>query len=184
MSDAPTRFLPEHIRESLQHTVPAQRPTHSICLYNFGSSNIAADVVSSYVFENSNVQVHTIVDNMTPAWVNDSVDVIIMSYSGDNQEAEEVYIGAKSRTSRIHCITSGGKLNKLCLEGNDELIQIPEGLSDAEATGYEIGVLVNLYESLGIRGIRDAMLESLPRIEEYRDSTWGSDYAKKIANSI
>ena len=184
MSDAPTRFLPEHIRESLKHTIPTQRPAHNICLYNFGSSNIAADVVSSYVFENSAVQVHTIVDNMTPAWVNDSVDVIIMSYSGNNQEMEEVYLGAKSRTSRIHCITSGGKLKKLCLEGNDELIQIPEGLSDAEATGYEIGVLVNLYESLGIRGIRDAMLESLPRIEEYRDSTWDSDYASKIANSI
>ena len=184
MSDAPTRLLPEHIKESLEHIIPAQRPARNICLYNFGSSNIAADVVSSYVFENSAVQVHTIVDNMIPAWVNDTVDVVIMSYSGNSQEIEEVYSGAKNRTSRIHCITSGGKLKELCLKGKDELILIPERLSDAEATGYEIGVLVNLYESLGIHGIRDTMLESLPRIEDYRNSIWDSDCARKLADSI
>ncbi|MBR4203118.1 MAG: hypothetical protein IKQ93_06055, partial [Candidatus Methanomethylophilaceae archaeon] len=75
MSDGPTRFLPEHIRDSLDTIIPAQRPAHNICLYNFEASNIAADVVSSYIFENSPVQVHTIVDRKVPAWVNETVDV-------------------------------------------------------------------------------------------------------------
>lgn len=184
MSETPTRFLPEHIREALDYETKIQKPAHNICLYNFGSSNIAADTVSSYVFENSTTQIHTIVDRMVPAWVNDSVDVIIMSYSGENQEIEEVYHVAKKRTSRIHCITSGGTLKELCEKGHDNLQLVPSGLSDAEATGYEIGILINLYESLGINGIKDAMNESLSRITNYRDSVWKSEYASHIANSI
>jgi len=98
MSDGPTRFLPEHIRDSLDTITPAQRPAHNICLYNFEASNIAADVVSSYIFENSPVQVHTIVDRKVPAWVNETVDVVIMSYTGDSPELEELYSVAKKRT--------------------------------------------------------------------------------------
>ena len=184
MSEGPTRFLPEHIRDSLDSEIPAQRPAHNICLYNFEASNIAADVVSSYIFENHPVQVHTIVDRMVPAWVNDSVDVVIMSYTGNSPEVDEVYTVAKQRTSRIHCITSGGRLKELCEKGGDQLLLVPQGLSNSDATGYEIGILANLYESMGIQGIREALEDSLPRIMEYRDSVWDSEYAEHIASFI
>ncbi len=180
----PTKYLPEHIRESLDHVMEPQRLATNICLYNFEASNIAADTVSSFVFNNSPVQVHTIVDRNVPSWVDRSVDVIIMSYSGNSQEVEEVYSGAKARTDRVHCITSGGRLKELCEEGGDDLILIPAGLSNADATGYEIGVLVNLYESMGIEGVRDAMTDALPRLCEYRDSVWGSEQAERIASRI
>jgi len=184
MTEAPSRFLPEHIRDSLQSSIPVQRSASNICLYNFGSSNVAADAVSSYVFEKKPIQIHTIVDRIVPAWVDDSVDVIIMSYSGNNQEVEEVYLKAKKKTDRIHCITSGGKLKDLCQSGNDDLVLIPKNLADSEATGYEIGSLINLYESLGIQGIKNSMLESLPDIINYRDSIWNSGYPAHIAEFI
>ena len=184
MSDGPTRFLPEHIRDSLDTIIPAQRPAHNICLYNFEASNIAADVVSSYIFENSPVQVHTIVDRKVPAWVNETVDVVIMSYTGDSPELEELYSVAKKRTSKIHCITSGGKLRELCEKNGGQLLLVPQGLSNSDATGYEIGVLASLYDSMGVEGIRDAMKEALPRICEYRDSVWDSEYARHIAEFI
>lgn len=184
MPIAPSKFLPEHILESLEHEIPEQKPANTICLYNFEASNVAADTVSSYVFANSDVQVHTIVDRIVPSWVNDSTDVIIMSYSGESQEVNEVYKGAKLNRARIHCVTSGGRLKELCEEGEDDLILIPGGLSNSEATGYEIGALINLYESFGIKGVRDAMKEALPRIIEFRDTVWGSEEAKYIASRI
>ena len=184
MIDGPTRSLPEHIRDSLGSGIPAQAPASNVCLYNFEASNVAADVVSSYIFENSAVQVHTIVDRMVPAWVDGDVDVVIMSYSGDSQEAAEVYAGARMRTSRIHCITSGGRLRELCERNGGQLLPVPQGLSNSEATGYEIGILVNLYESLGVTGIRRALSDSLPGITEYRDSVWDSDYAGHLAEFI
>lgn len=184
MSARPTKYLPENIRKAMNIDVAPQAKAIKICLYNFESSSIAADTVSSYAFVTSDAQIHTIVDRNVPAWINDSIDVIIMSYSGDSQEIDEVYNGAKRRTSRIHCITSGGKLKDLCEQGDDDLILIPEGLSNSEATGYEIGVLVNLYEALGVDGIRAAMEEALPRIIEYRDSVWDSDQARYIATRM
>ena len=184
MSERPTRNLPEHIQESLEFRVPAQRPATNICLYNFEASSIAADTVSSYVFANSEVQIHTIVDRMVPGWVKPGADVIIMSYSGDGQEIEEVFAAASKRTDRIHCITSGGKLKKMAEEHGANLMLVPKGLSNGEATGYEIGILANLYDALGIKGVRDAMVEALPALMEYRDSVWGSDMARELADGI
>ena len=181
MSIKPTRFLPEHIQEALKTEIAPQKKATNICIYNFEASNVAADTVSSYVFSNYDVQVHTMIDRNVPSWVDGSVDVVIMSYSGNSQEVEQVYNGVKEHTDRIHCVTSGGKLKEFCEKDGMNFIPIPAGLSNAEATGYEVGVLINLYESMGINGIRDALLEAMPRIVEYRDRVWNSDYARNIA---
>jgi len=184
MTESPTKFLPEHIIEALKTEVAKQTPATKICLYNFEASNSAADSVSSYVFSYSPIQVHTILDRNVPAWANSNVDVIIMSYSGNSPEVEEVYEGAKAKGCRIHCITSGGKLKEICESYGDNLVLVPQGLSNANATGYEIGVLVNLYEAMGVEGLRKAVEEALPRIIEYRDAIWESDEVRKLAMRI
>ena len=179
ISDGPGRSLPEHIRESLGYEVSAKARATRICLFNFEASNIAADAVSSYVFSRSNVQVHTIVDRVVPAWVDKDSDVIIMSYSGNSPEIDHIYADAKGKGARIHCITSGGGLAEI--SGDDDLILIPKGLNNFDATGYEIGVLVNLYDAMGIGGIRDAMETAIPRLMEYRDEIWNSKTAWKLS---
>lgn len=184
MTDGPTKFLPEHIIEALKTEVTEQEPATKICLYNFEASNVAADSVSSFVFTYVPVQVHTIVDRNVPAWANSSVDVIIMSYSGDSPEVEEVYAGAKEKKCRIHCVTSGGKLKEICQKYGDNLILLPEGLSNTDATGYEIGVLVKLYEAMGIHGLQKAVEDALPRIKAYRDLIWESDEVRKLAMRV
>ena len=181
ISDGPSRLLPEHIEESLGFDVPKQERASMICLFNFEASNIAADTVSSYVFSNSEVQVHTIVDRVVPAWVNESSDVVIMSYSGDSPEIDAIYEAAKMRKARIHCITSGGRLAELCSQNKDNLLSVPKGLNNFEATGYEIGILVNLYEAMGINGIKDAMTAMIPAIKSYRDEVWDSKQAWKLS---
>jgi len=184
MSEGPTGKLPENILSSLSDDVREREQATTICLYNFEASNIAADTVSSYVFSNSEVQVHTIVDRVVPSWVNGSTDVVIMSYSGNSPEIDSIYFGAKARGARIHCITSGGKLKELCDANGDDLITVPGGLNEFDATGHEIGVLVDLYESMGIKGIRAATEAAVPRLIEFRDSIWNSEDAWKLAVQI
>lgn len=184
VSDVPSRSLPEHIRESLEIKVPEQAKASMVCLFNFEASGIAGDTVSSYVFSNSEVQVHTMVDRSVPAWVTEKTDVIIMSYSGNSPEIETIYDVAMRKKARIHCITSGGKLAELCRNNNGNLLRIPAGLNNFEATGYEIGALVNLYEAMGITGIKDAMTSVLPSLIEYRDSVWDSRRALNISEEM
>ena len=183
-NERPSKYLPEHIVEAMQREIPQQEKARVICLFNFEASNVAADTVSSYAFEKSEVQIHTIVDRNVPAWVKEGVDVIIMSYSGNSHEIEGVYAEAKDRKGRIHCITSGGRLRKLCEEGGDDLHLLPEGLTNSEATGYEIGILVKLYEAMGITGITEYTEEAIPRLKEYRNSVWDSELAMDLAMSI
>jgi len=181
MTDTPTRYLPEHIIEALRTEVPPQKKAKTICLYNYEASSIAADSVSSYIFSKTPTQVHTILDRNVPAWADENVDVIIMSYSGNSSEVEEVYEGARARGCRIHCITSGGNLKRYCERDGVNLITVPVGLSNSDATGYEIGVLVKLYEAMGIEGIQATIEEAIPKILAYRDEIWGSDQVKKLA---
>jgi len=184
MTNTPTRFLPEHIAEALKTEIPPQEKAQTICLYNFEASNIAADSVSSYVFARTNVQVHTIVDRIVPAWADETVDVVIMSYLGNSPELDEVYEGARARGCRIHCITSGGKLREFCERDGVNLILVPSGLNNFEATGYEIGVLIKLYEAMGIEGIQKTIEKEIPALMKYRDEIWGSDQVKKIAVQV
>jgi len=181
MTDALSKTLPENIIESMKIQVAPQSTASVICLYNFESSSIAADTVSSYIFSNTGIQIHTLVDRVVPAWVKEDVDVIIMSYSGDSPEVEAIYSGAKAAKARIHCITSGGKLRTLCEENGSNLLLIPSGMSNMDATGFEIGALVCLYEAMGVTGIRSYVEGIIPDVQAYRDSVWGSKDVWKLA---
>ncbi len=182
--NSPTKFLPENIRSAMETPVPKQRPATAICIFNFESSNIAVDAISSYVFSCSAVQIHTIVDRDLPDWVGETSDVVIASYSGDSPEIDEIYAQAKAKGCRIHCITSGGNLKRLCEVDGNNLMLMPSGLSNTDATGYEMGILVNLFEAMGIEGIKDSMLKVLPNLIAYRDEVWGSEDAWKLAVKI
>ena len=178
------KTIPEDLEAQLSQEYGQIDGATSICIYNFEGSNVAADAVSAYVYSNSKLQIHTIVDKSVPEWIGPDVDVIIMSYSGSNRYLESIYGGLKFKGSRIHCITSGGKLAGLCKTNGDHLYLVPEGLSTFEATGFEMGALINLYDSLGVKGLKDAVREMIPGLKEYRDEIWGSRYAWKLAMKV
>ena len=178
------RTIPEDIEAQLSQDYGHSNNATSICIYNFEGSNVAADAVSAYVYNSTRMQVHTIVDKSVPDWIGPGVDVIIMSYAGSNRYLESIFNGVKAKGSRIHCITSGGKLAELCRDSGEDLHLVPEGLSTFEATGFEMGALVNLYDSLGVAGLKDAVKDMIPRLKKYRDEIWGSRDTWKLAMKV
>ena len=178
------KSIPEDLEAQLAQDYGRKHTATSICIYNFEGSNVAADAISAYVYNNSNMQIHTIVDKSVPQWIGPEVDVVIMSYAGSNRYVESIFNGVKARGSRVHCITSGGKLAELCKASGDDLHLVPEGLSTFEATGFEMGALVNLYDSLGVEGLKDAVKEMIPRLKKYRDEIWGSKEVWKLAMKV
>ena len=120
------KTIPEDIEAQLSQEYGHFDDTTSICIYNFEGSNVAADAISAYVYNNSKMQIHTIVDKSVPQWIGPEVDVVIMSYAGSNRYVESIFNGVKSRGSKVHCITSGGKLAELCRATGDDLHLVPE----------------------------------------------------------
>ena len=176
--------MPEDIEIQLAQEYGHFQGAISICIYNFEGSNFAADAISAYIYSNSQLQIHTIVDKSVPEWIGPETDVILMSYAGFNRYIETIYKGVKARGSRIHCITSGGQLADFCKSNGDDLHLVPGGLSPFEATGFEMGALVNIYDSLGVEGIKDAVRAMIPRLKVYRNEIWGSDYVWKLAMKV
>ncbi len=178
------RTIPEDIEIQLSQDYARVEEATSVCIYNFEGSNVAADAISAYVYNNSNIQIHTIVDKSVPEWIGPEVDVIIMAYGGSNIYVESIFNCVKLKGSRVHCITSGGKLAELCKASGDDLHLVPEGLSAFEATGFEMGALVNLYDSIGVQGLKDAVIQMIPKLKQYRDEIWSSEEVWKLAMKV
>ena len=178
------KTIPEDLEAQLSKEYNQIEGSTTICIYNFEGSNFAADAVSAYVYSNSDLQIHTIVDKSVPEWIGPDVDVILMSYAGSNRYIESIYNGVKTRGSRIHCITSGGLLAEFCILNGDDLHLVPDGLSPFEATGFEMGALVNIYDSLGVKGLKNTIKGMIPKLKEYRDEIWKSDYIWKLAMKV
>jgi len=178
------KTIPEDVETQLSQDYGRIQGAMTICIYNFEGSNFAADAISAYIYSNSSLQIHTIVDKSVPEWIGPGTDVILMSYAGSNRYIESIYNVVKARGSRIHCITSGGLLADFCRSNGDDLHLVPEGLSPFEATGFEMGALVNLYDSLGVEGLKDAVKRMIPRLKAYRDEIWGSEYVWKLAMKV
>ncbi len=178
------KTIPEDMEAQLSQKYDLLGGATSICIYNFEGSNVAADVISAYVYNYSKLQIHTIVDKSVPEWIGPDVDVVIMSYSGSNRYVESIFNGVKAKGSRVHCITSGGLLAELCKKHGDDLHIVPEGLSSFEATGFEMGALVNLYDSLGVEGLKDNVKQMIPALKQYRDEIWESRDVWKLAIKV
>jgi glucose/mannose-6-phosphate isomerase len=61
---------------------------------------------------------------------------------------------------------------------------VPEGLSAFEATGFEMGALVNLYDSIGVKGLKDTVKQMIPKLKQYRDEIWSSKDIWKLAMKV
>ena len=174
----------DDIEKVIANKVNKQSKANRVCIFNYGVSSVAANAVSSYVYANSDFYLTTSSSFSVPSWIDASTDVIIMSYSGDSPEVENIYLLLKERGSRIHCITSGGKLKELADRNSDESFLLPENIDPLDAVGYEIGYLINLFESLGAVGIRDEAVSMLPRLRQYSIDIRGSKVNKLAARIV
>ena len=172
--------LPEHAAASAVLDVGDFRSADRVCIFAFGYSSTAADIVSAYADQESDVQVPVISDCRVPAWVDESVDVIIISYDGDEPELLSVYDEVSDRGCRIYCMTSGGELG----EKATNVIPLPLDMTARSATGYELGVLCSMLQKMGICNARDHLLSIIEPMKAYRDGLDDDASLEEIAEDI
>lgn len=141
-----------------------------ICMFGIGESSIAGDVISAYADDYSLIPVPNITSERVPGWVDSETDVVLVSYSGNNDVINSVYDEVKERGCRIYCVVNKGKLKDKCLNDGNRLLEMPDGLTSRSSTGFELGLLASLIEHMGICDVCTKLLETIPSIKEYRDS--------------
>ncbi len=138
-------------------------PATGLCFYGVDLTSIAAEFVSDMANSYSRVPVPTVHGGAIPGWVGEGTDVVLTSVSGDCEDVLWAYGRFRDVGARIHCLTSGGRLAQLCMADGNHLIEIPEGLDDAECFGQSIGALTGLVDDLGLADVRGLLRDEVSR---------------------
>ena len=162
--------LPEQAEYGLSINLGEIPQSKKICLFGIRESSIAGDVVSSYADDHSAVPLMNITSDIIPGWIDRDTDVILVSYSGNNDMINSIYEEVKGRNCRVYCIANGGSLFNKCKENGDRFYYIPKGLTSRTSLGFEIGLLSSLVQKMGICDAENGLKQTIPVIKEYRDS--------------
>ena len=162
--------LPEQAEYGLSIDLGEIPQSKKICLFGIGESSIAGEVITSYSDDHSRIPLINISSDIIPGWVDNDTDVILVSYSGNNDLINSIYKEVKGRNCRIYCIANGGLLFDRCKENGDRFYNIPKGLTSRSSLGFEIGLLSSLIQKMGICKAGNGLKQIIPVIKEYRDS--------------
>ena len=121
---------------------------NNIVFAGMGGSAIGGDLIISCL--NHQLKIPALVNRnyFLPNFVDHSSLVIVSSFSGNTEESLSCYEDAKTKNTKIICVTSGGKLAEQANKDGVPLIRIPGGIPPRTALGYlSIPLLVLLSRS-------------------------------------
>ena len=167
--------LPEQIESSFEANIGDIPKSTKVCMFGVGESAIAGDIISAYADDYSNIPVPNYCSEIIPGWVDQDTDAILVTYSGNNTIINSVYDKVKERGCRIYPIVCDGLLTKKCEKDGIRIFPVPEGLTSRSALGYELGLLSQIIEKMGICDAYTRLSYVLPSVKEYRDSVFTDD---------
>jgi len=131
--------FPRQIEEALQKEVTIDGSAESVCLCGMGGSAIGGDILCDYAAAVSEVPIAVVRGLDLPKWVGPETLVLMVSYSGNTWEVNELFERAKATGASIVGVTSGGALQDRCESQGSPVISVPKGLQPRAALGYLLG---------------------------------------------
>ena len=122
-------------REALAAFAPMGATSDGVVVCGMGGSAIGADVVRACVPALA-VPFEVVRGYDLPGWVSPATLVIVVSYSGDTEEALSCLAAARRRGCRPLCVASGGALAAAAREDGLPCVDVPAGLQPRTAVGY------------------------------------------------
>lgn len=160
--------FPDQIKEAvlLVDKIMVKGVVNHIIVCGMGGSAIPGDFLRDYLRDEINVPIIVNRDYNLPKFVNEKSLIFVVSYSGNTEETLSAYNEAKKRGAKIVCITSGGKLGKLCKES----ILIPAGIPPRLALAYLFFPILMVLQSSGlIRKQHKSIEETINLLEKFDD---------------
>ncbi|MEM2896728.1 MAG: bifunctional phosphoglucose/phosphomannose isomerase [Candidatus Bathyarchaeia archaeon] len=162
----------------------------SILIGGLGGSAIVGDLVIDWLKQKLEIPMFICRDYHLPSFVHEEAISIIVSYSGETEEALNLLYEAYRMSSTVFCITSGGKMEELCLKLKIPFIKVKPNLPPRAALPNLLGAMLLILQRIEI--IKDLKveishsLESLKEIREKFGSSVPSDRnpIKRLAFSL
>src|SRR3989338_4523566 len=113
----------------------------SLLICGMGGSALPGLLLES-LMTNEKITVHR--DYELPQNITKNTFVVVMSYSGNTEEAISAYKTAKKQNLSLAAVASGVELEKLAQKDETAFIKVPNGIQPRIALGYQFMALVEL----------------------------------------
>jgi len=157
----------------------------NIVFLGLGGSAIGADIIRSYLIDESKIPMHVVRDYTVPEFVNQETLIFATSYSGNTEEVISAYHEAKKRKSNIIIITSGGKLEELAKGDNNLLVTIPKGFPPRCALGYSFIPALAVLSKLNVIGDKTREIkDSITLLKRMLKNDVGPNVKNNVSKTI
>lgn len=143
---------------------------NKIVILGMGGSAIGGEMLAALLTLEAKIPIITIRDYVIPASVDEQTLVFACSYSGNTEETLSAVNFALERNSKIIGITSGGKLEELCMDNQLPIFSVPKGYSPRAATVFLFLPMPVLLEKLKLITIDVELTELINALIELRDA--------------
>ncbi len=171
--------------ESAEKVKPIGR-FKKILVCGMGGSALAGDVLKMWL-ESQKIELPISIykNYKLPFWANKDYLVIVISYSGNTEESVSAFKEAIKKKLALAAITSGGKLEKLCIENKIPIVLIPKGFQPRMVLGFQFSALAKILMNCKMLKNKTKEILSLektlnPKLLKKR----GEKIAKKLKSKI
>ncbi|HLC46783.1 MAG TPA: bifunctional phosphoglucose/phosphomannose isomerase [Candidatus Nanoarchaeia archaeon] len=167
---------------ALAQNISVEGPLNGIVISGMGGSAIPGDILQGY----ADLKVPVVVnrDYSLPAWVTKQSLVFLISYSGNTEETVACFNDAKERGAKIVGISSGGKIEELCLRNKVSFVKVPSGYQPRDATGYLSLPIITVLKNSGIITVEEDEFKALISTLKKDVKETAKSIAKKMKNKI
>ncbi|MEM3506578.1 MAG: bifunctional phosphoglucose/phosphomannose isomerase [Candidatus Bathyarchaeia archaeon] len=156
--------FPEELNESLKNSRIINekedindKEFSSILIGGLGGSAIVGDVISNWLQQRLKIPIYVWRDYHLPGFVHEKTISIIISYSGETEEALSLLYEAYRKNSTIFCIASGGKMENFCFKLKIPFIKIKPNLPPRVALPNLLGAMLFLFQKIKL--VNDISIE-------------------------
>lgn len=143
---------------------------NGIIICGMGGSAIGGDLLKCLLIDRSPLHVEVVRDYKLPAYASRDTLVIVVSYSGNTEEALSCFIDSIKRGCMSVAITSGGMLMDYARRLGIPIYEAPRGRAPRAAIAYLFLPLLGVLKRLGFNLVTDnEVKESVSVLRELRE---------------
>ncbi len=181
--------FPSQLTEAIKFSknVKIQGTFDNIIVCGLGGSALPGNVLSCWLSQSDitapTIHIHR--DYGLPIQIKEGSLIVCISYSGNTEEALSSLDKALEKNLTVACITTGGKMQKICEDNNLPWIKIPSGLQPRMALGYQFIALLRLLSNSGvIPDTTEEITETANLLKTEKLEKEGKKLAQKLKGKI
>jgi glucose/mannose-6-phosphate isomerase len=155
-----------------------------------GGSAIGGDLLKDWARSRVPVSIEVCRDYSLPAYADQETLVLVTSYSGETEEALNVFLDAVKRRCMIACISSGGALQEYAEKLSIPHLLVPGGMAPRATLPYLFMPLPAILEKVGlVSGLKEEYLETVSILKQVSaenspNRSLSDNSSKKLASEI